>query len=366
MKVVAIVGARPQFVKAAVVSRAFRRQPGAQEILVHTGQHFDPNMSQVFFDEMEIPQPDHNLGVGGGTHGQNTGRMIEKIEEVLLAERPDWVLVYGDTDSTLAGALAAVKIHVPVAHVEAGLRSFNRRMPEEVNRVLTDHAADLLFAPTDLAVGNLRNEGLSGAKVVRSGDVMYDAALHYRNSARRPAGATLPESGFVLCTLHRAENTDHPDRLRSILDALEAIAEEMPVVLPVHPRTRQAMARLGFRPKGSPLRVVDPVGYLEMIWWLERCRMVMTDSGGLQKEAYFFQKPCVTLRDETEWVELVEAGANVLAGAGTKAILEAWAQTRDRVVPAGALYGDGNSARQIVRALMEGEPSRATITIPAE
>ena len=340
MKVVTIVGARPQFVKAAVVSRALRQQPGAHEILVHTGQHFDSNMSQVFFDEMEIPRPDHHLGVGGGTHGQNTGRMIEKIEEVLLAERPDWALVYGDTDSTLAGALAAVKIHLPVAHVEAGLRSFNRRMPEEVNRVLTDHAADLLFAPTDSAVGNLRKEGLSGAKVVRSGDVMYDA--------------TLPESGFVLCTLHRAENTDQPERLRGILGALEAIAEETPVVLPVHPRTRQALARLGFRPKGVPLHVVDPVGYLEMVWWLERCRMVMTDSGGLQKEAYFFQKPCVTLRDETEWVELVEAGANVLAGAGTKAILDAWAQARDRRVPPGALYGDGNSARQIVRVLMDG------------
>ena len=314
-------------------------------------------MSKVFFNEMEIPRPDYNLGVGGGTHGQNTGRMIEKIETVLLAERPDWVLVYGDTDSTLAGALAAVKIHVPVAHVEAGLRSFNRHMPEEINRVLTDHAADLLFAPTDLAVENLRKEGLSGAKVVRTGDVMCDAALHYRKSAKRPNVANLPESGFVLCTLHRAENTDRPDRLRSILDAIEAIAEDMPMVLPLHPRTQQAMARLGFVPKGSLLHVVEPASYLEMIWLLERCRLVMTDSGGLQQEAYFFQKPCVTLRNETEWVELVEAGANVLAGVDTKAILAACAQARDRIVPHGRLlYGDGNSARQIVSVLKGGRP----------
>lgn len=347
MKVLTVVGARPQFVKAAVVSRALRQEQGMKEILVHTGQHFDVHMSQVFFDDMGIPRPDYHLGVGGGTHGQNTGRMIEKIEESLLAERPDWVLVYGDTDSTLAGAIAAVKLHMAVAHVEAGLRSFKRRMPEEINRVRTDHAADLLFAPTDTAVENLRKEGLDGPGVVRTGDVMYDAALLYRASARRPAGAGIPESDFVLCTLHRAENTDDPERLGPILRALETVAGEMPVILPVHPRTQKTLSRLGYDIRGTRLRLIDPVGYLQMIWLLERCRLVMTDSGGLQKEAYFFEKPCVTLRDETEWVELVTAGANVLAGADPDAILAAWAQMKDRMVPRSRLYGDGNSAGQI-------------------
>jgi UDP-GlcNAc3NAcA epimerase len=358
MKIVTIIGARPQFIKAAMVSRALRNAEGIREKLVHTGQHYDACMSQVFFDEMDIPAPDYNLGIGGGTHGRNTGRMIEKIEEVLLIEKPERVLVYGDTDSTLAGALAAVKLHIPLAHVEAGLRSFNRAMPEEINRVLTDHAADLLFAPTDAAVANLKAEGIAGDNVVRTGDVMYDAARYYRSRAKRPPIDTLPESGFVLCTVHRQENTDDPARLGGILGALIEIADRVPVVFPMHPRTRKAIKQNGFAidsHKGlcKGLCVLDPVSYLEMVWLLDHCQIVMTDSGGLQKEAYFFQKPCITLREETEWVELVEAGANVLAGAGTARIVETirtlhlHAAVIDKhLFP--SLYGDGNAAKLVV------------------
>ncbi len=361
MKIITVIGARPQFVKAAVVSRALRSRSGVREILIHTGQHFDANMSQIFFDEMEIPHPDYNLGVGGGTHGQNTGRMVEKIEEVLLAEKPDRVLVYGDTDSTLAGALAAVKLHIPVAHVEAGLRSYNRLMPEEINRVLTDHAADLLFAPTATAVNNLKKEGIAGVHVIRTGDVMYDAALHYRTFAKRPDIPDLPEAGFALCTLHRAENTDDPGRLAAIMQALSSIAKDMPVVFPLHPRTR---ARLTQAPsetvsanfdtlEGSTpgLLIISPVGYLQMVWLLKHCRLVLTDSGGVQKEAYFFQKPCVTLRDETEWVELVEAGVNTLAGADPASILSASKEMVTRSIAQPTLYGDGHSAEKIVECL---------------
>jgi UDP-GlcNAc3NAcA epimerase len=349
MKILAVVGARPQFVKAAVVSRAMRNMDGIKEVLLHTGQHYDACMSQVFFDEMDIPAPDYNLGIGGGTHGRNTGRMIEKIEEVLLIEKPDRVLVYGDTDSTLAGALAAVKLHIPLAHVEAGLRSFNRAMPEEINRVLTDHAADLLFAPTDAAVANLKAEGIAGDNVVRTGDVMCDAARYYRSRAKRPPIDTLPESGFVLCTVHRQENTDDPARLGGILDALIEIADRVPVVFPMHPGTRKAIERHGLdikRRKG--LTVLGPVSYLEMAWLIDHCQIVMTDSGGLQKEAYFFQKPCVTLREETEWVELVDAGANVLAGADKDKIVNAVNVSRQTRVPDTDLYGDGESAQRIV------------------
>jgi len=365
MKIITVIGARPQFVKAAVVSRALRSRSGVREILIHTGQHFDANMSQIFFDEMEIPHPDYNLGVGGGTHGQNTGRMVEKIEEVLLAEKPDRVLVYGDTDSTLAGALAAVKLHIPVAHVEAGLRSYNRLMPEEINRVLTDHAADLLFAPTATAVNNLKKEGIAGVHVIRTGDVMYDAALHYRTFAKRPDIPDLPESGFALCTLHRAENTDDPECLANIMQSLQTLSGEIPVILPLHPRTRSRFtqappetisANFGTLEcsnlRISPgLLIIPPVGYLQMVWLLKHCRLVLTDSGGVQKEAYFFQKPCVTLRDETEWVELVEAGVNTLAGADPARILSVSKEMVTRSISQPTLYGDGHSAEKIVESL---------------
>lgn len=321
MKIFTVIGARPQFIKAAVVSRALaEHRPDVREILVHTGQHYDANMSNVFFEELDIPHPDHNLGIGGGTHGQNTGRMLERLEALMLAEKPDWVLVYGDTDSTLAGALAASKLHIPVAHVEAGLRSFNRRMPEEINRVLTDHVSTLLFAPTELARTNLRNEGIADDKIHVVGDVMYDAALFYKERARKPDwfdSLDIPPNEFVLCTVHRAENTDEKSRMQGILQGLEG--SKLPVILPLHPRTRNKLQQMEL-PLPTNVRVVDPVGYLEMVWLEANCKLIATDSGGVQKEAYFHQKPCVTLRDETEWVELVACGANVLVGAVSEEI----------------------------------------------
>jgi len=347
MKLVTIIGARPQFIKAATVSRAVAARNDIREVIVHTGQHYDANMSDVFFDELAIPRPDHHLGIGGGTHGAMTGRQLEAIETVLLDEKPDWVLVYGDTNSTLAGALAAVKLHIPVAHVEAGLRSFNRRMPEEINRILTDHAATKLMAPTDTAMRNLRAEGLAEERLALVGDVMYDASLFYRDRARRPdwfAGLGLAEGDFTLATVHRAENTDDPARLAAILAGLGKAGR--PVILPLHPRTRVRLAEHGLTPPPH-LHIVDPVGYLEMVWLEAHCALVATDSGGVQKEAYFFGKPCVTLRDETEWVELVETGWNTLTGADADRIAEALAQAQS---PSGAsqLYGAGDAAVRVL------------------
>jgi len=356
MNILTIIGARPQFIKAAMVSRALQ-QAGSREFLLHTGQHYDDNMSQVFFDELDIPHPDINLGIGGGTHGQNTGRMLEAIEAVLLAQRPDWVLVYGDTDSTLAGALAAVKLHIPVAHVEAGLRSFNRRMPEEINRVLTDHTADLLFAPTDTAVANLRREGLPESRIARVGDVMYDAALYYAAQAETRSRILerlgLAPREYILATVHRAENTDDPARLQAIFGALAQVARTLPVVLPLHPRTRKALKQHGlYNLATQHLHMLDPVGYLDMVMLEKHARLIATDSGGVQKEAYFHRVPCVTLRDETEWVELVEAGWNVLApptSAQTiRAALEAGLERRGQDV---LLYGNGHAAEKIVQRL---------------
>lgn len=350
MKITTIIGARPQFIKAAVVSRAFREhRSDVQEIIIHTGQHYDANMSDVFFDELDIPRPDHHLGIGGGTHGQNTGRMLEAIETVLLGDKPDWVLVYGDTDSTLAGALAAAKLHIPVAHVEAGLRSFNRTMPEELNRILTDHVSSLLFTPTDTATRNLANEGIMGEKVQQVGDVMYDAALYYRNKAQRPAGIQ-HDSGFILSTIHRAENTDNLERLSNIIGALNEVAAETPVILPLHPRTRKLFAQGHYDTRNITL--LEPVSYLQMVWLLEHCKLVVTDSGGLQKEAYFFGKPCVTTRDETEWVELVESGWNVLVGYKRETMLNVIDQAQHtqnkKIIP---LYGNGSSGALISQFL---------------
>jgi UDP-GlcNAc3NAcA epimerase len=359
MKIITIVGARPQFIKAAAVSRAINTHNQShpdraiEEKIVHTGQHYDPNMSDVFFEEMHIPKPAYHLGVGSGTHGAMTGRMLEKIEEVLLIEKPDWMLVYGDTNSTLAGALAAKKLHIKVAHVEAGLRSYNMRMPEEQNRILTDRISDLLLCPTDTAVENLKKEGFENlpCRVVKTGDVMYDAALYYRQFAQKPFVADLPEKEFILCTLHRAENTDDPSRMGDILSALETLADETPIILPMHPRTRKTIADQGHDVAHKNLHIIDPVGYLQMIWLLERCQMVVTDSGGLQKEAYFFQKPCVTLRDETEWVELVGEGVNILAGADRERVLKAMRQMKQKAIGEGALYGTGRSAEDMVAEL---------------
>lgn len=351
MKLITIIGARPQFVKAAVVSRAFREhRPDVREIIVHTGQHYDPNMSDVFFEELDIPKPHHHLGIGGGSHGQNTGRMIEAIERVIIDEQPDWVLVYGDTDSTLAGTLAAVKLHVPVAHVEAGLRSFNRKMPEEINRVLADHAASLLFTPTTTATRNLQREGIEGGAVQQVGDVMFDAALYYRAKAFRPASVDV-DGGFVLATIHRAENTDDPDRLRSIIRALHTIASSSPVVLPLHPRTRSRLAAAGL--DTGNITICEPVGYLEMIWLLENCRLVVTDSGGLQKEAYFFYKPCVVTRDETEWVELVDGGTNILLGADYQRIVHAAGEST-HTASDNLIFGRGDAGQLIATSLVVG------------
>jgi UDP-GlcNAc3NAcA epimerase len=310
--VVTIVGARPQFIKAAPVSHAFSAA-GIREVLVHTGQHFDALMSDVFFDELDIPRPAYNLEVNSLGHGAMTGRMLEKIEETLLAERPDMVLVYGDTNSTLAGALAASKLHIPVAHVEAGLRSFNRRMPEEVNRVLTDHLSAQLFCPTGTAVSNLAREGIT-ANVHAVGDVMFDTTLAATRRARTRstilADLSLDPRGYAVATIHRSENTDDPARFDAVLGRLEQEAASLPVIMPVHPRTRKLMAASGRAPQG--VRLIDPLGYLDMTWLVHNAAAVFTDSGGLQKEAYFHRVPCTTLRDETEWVETVEAGWNRL------------------------------------------------------
>ncbi|MFA6127022.1 MAG: UDP-N-acetylglucosamine 2-epimerase (non-hydrolyzing) [Bacteroidales bacterium] len=353
MKIATIVGARPQFIKAAVVSRVIRDTDGIDEKLIHTGQHFDTNMSDVFFDELDIRMPDYNLGIGGGTHGQNTGRMIEAIENVLIELRPEKVLVYGDTDSTLAGALAAAKLHIPIAHVESGLRSFNRRMPEEINRVLTDHAADLLFAPTDTSVLNLRNEGIDAGKVYQVGDVMYDATLFYCNRTRRPPSFEGFSENFVLCTIHRAENTDDILRLNRILDALSTISSEYTVILPIHPRTAGVIKKMPQTKKNSNFKIIEPMGFLEMQWLLQHCKVVITDSGGVQKEAYFHQKPCVTIRDETEWVELIRLGVNKLAPPlANNNILDCFYSMLNKTIQNDhSLYGKGDAGWQIVGLL---------------
>ena len=369
MHVLTVLGARPQFIKAAPVSRALREagaRPGAtpiRESIVHTGQHFDANMSQVFFDDMGIPAPAHHLGVGGLSHGAMTGRMLEGIEAILLADRPDWVLVYGDTNSTLAGALAAAKLGIPVAHVEAGLRSFNPAMPEEINRILTDRVSALLCCPTDAAIANLTAEGfphpVPGRPTQRFenvGDVMYDAALHFGAVAReRIALATwqVAPQRYALCTVHRAENTDDPARLLGIHQALTAISADCPVLWPVHPRTRKLLAAQGIdvtADSGSGIRYLEPLGYLEMQRLQMDARVILTDSGGVQKEAFFHRVPCITLRDETEWVETVAVGANVLVGANRAAIEAAFASLR----PVDSLaqpYGTGQAAQRIAALL---------------
>lgn len=351
MKILTVVGARPQFIKSAVVSRVIAQTYGIEEIILHTGQHFDSNMSDIFFSELSIPRPSVQLNVNSSSHGEMTGRMLMQIEAAVLAQKPDRVLVYGDTNSTLAGALAAAKLHIPVAHVEAGLRSFNMRMPEEVNRILTDNVSDLLFCPTQLAVKNLEKEGF-GAKpvqIAQVGDVMQDAAILFARSSRRPT-QEMP-SQFIVATLHRAENTDDPGRLGEIVGALNELHELIPVVLPLHPRTRMKITQLGLDLR---VQLLEPVGYLEMIWLLANCQLVVTDSGGVQKEAFFFGKYCVTMRDQTEWVELLECGANVLTGASRGRITEEVKKNLNRnVEDPQQLYGGGAAAEKIVKLLLD-------------
>lgn len=358
IEIMTIVGARPQFIKAAAVSRVISRHPSCGEFIVHTGQHYDENMSSLFFEEMDIPNPSIHLNIGSGDHGEQTGRMMSAIEAVIKSHRPDCVLVYGDTNSTLAGALASAKLHVPVAHVEAGLRSFNRRMPEEINRVVSDHVADLLFVPTREAIENLTREGITGEKVIFVGDVMYDVATYM---ADRPSSGIVERLGlagrdYVAATLHRAENTDCPERLAAVLEACREIGSETPVVLPLHPRTRSRLAATdAAMPDG--IIVLEPLGYGDMTELVRGAKLVATDSGGLQKEAYFHGIPCVTLRDETEWVELVEMGWNRLlpptskeaVANGLRAALSSPKPSLSTVSP----YGDGKAAEKIVTKLLD-------------
>lgn len=358
IKVVTIVGARPQFIKAAAISRLIRDQYSDQieEVIVHTGQHYDGNMSQVFFDELDIPCPRYHLEIFGGNHGAMTGRMLEATENVLLSEKPDWVLVYGDTNSTLAGALAAAKLHIPVAHVEAGLRSFNMRMPEEINRILADRVSTLLFCPTYAAVANLRAEGF-GNNVHKVGDVMFDVALYYREKARRHSTAMarlgLLAGDFVLATCHRAENTDNPDRLGNIAAALAEISKSLPVVLPLHPRTRKQLAEYNLDGLLGKTMVTDPLPFLDMVALEQAAKLIVTDSGGVQKEAFFYGVPCITMRNETEWVETVETGWNQLAGTCIDTIVRAYSMAKR---PTSGLdsypYGDGNAAHGILEILI--------------
>lgn len=359
MRIVTIVGARPQFIKAAVISRAIRQHninsdEQLEELIVHTGQHYDPNMSDIFFEEMDIPKPAYNLEINGGSHGKMTGEMLAAIETVLLDEKPDWVLIYGDTNSTLAGALAAAKLHIPVAHVEAGLRSFNRKMPEEVNRVMVDHISSLLLPPTQTAVDNLLNEGIS-KNVVNVGDVMYDASLYYRGKGEETStiinDLNLEKGNFVLSTCHRAENTDDLVRLKGILEGLAEIATETPVILPLHPRTKAVILDRGLVSVLGNVRIIEPISFMDMIQLEQNAKAIVTDSGGVQKEAYFFKVPCITMRDETEWVETVEAGWNIIVGADKNTIVTAFKGINPNK-PWSEMYGNGDSGGKIVKLLL--------------
>jgi len=351
-RIITVVGARPQFIKAATLSRQFKLA-GIEELIIHTGQHFDTNMSDVFFEEMEIPRPAYHLDIHGLTHGAMTGRMLEGIEAILLKEKPDGVLVYGDTNSTIAGALAASKLHIPVLHVEAGLRSFNMQMPEEINRILTDRISNVLFCPTEAAVANLKKEGFENmpVRIIKNGDVMQDAAMYYAPKAEQKSDI-LKQAGlskFVLATIHRQENTDSPETLRNIITGLNEINRQIPVLVPIHPRTRSILTQLNITPE---FKMIDPVGYFDMIVLLKNCKLVITDSGGVQKEAFFFGKHCITLREQTEWVELVENGYNILVGSNVLKLKDAFEVFSSKVSDFKInLYGKGQAAQKAVNEI---------------
>lgn len=353
MKIVTIIGARPQFIKAATVSSSLSKND-IKEVMIHTGQHYDQNMSDIFFQEMKIPEPGYNLGVNSSLHGAMTGRMLEKVEEILINEKPDAVLVYGDTNSTLAGAMAASKLHIPIAHVEAGLRSFNRKMPEEINRVVTDHLSELLFSPTAAGIANLKKEGVTKG-VYHTGDVMYDAALLFGDIANSNSNKIdelkIEKKNYFLATVHRAENTDNTQRLKAILTALNDLSKNKPVVLPLHPRTKKYIDAEKLNSYLEGLLTVEPLSYLDMVALEKSAVVIITDSGGVQKEAYFHGVPCVTLRDETEWVETVEAGWNTIVGADRDNILDAVTKAKKGNVIED--YGQGKASEKIVELLKE-------------
>ena len=371
MKIISVVGARPQFIKAAVVSRAISayNQSASKRIegkVVHTGQHYDYNMSDIFFEELQLPLPDYNLAVGSKSHAEQTGEMMVGLEKVFLNEKPDIVVLYGDTNSTLAGALTASKMHIPIAHVEAGLRSFNREMPEEINRIVTDQLSSILFCPTDIAVENLKNEGIPSKNirctVVKTGDVMFDAAIYYSEftSDKWLNDNNLKAGDYILATVHRAENTNSEERLSNIIDALSKVSDDYcQVVFPVHPRTKIIIAsneKTKNKLNNSSIKVVPPIGYIDMITAEKNCRLIMTDSGGIQKEAYFHKKLCITLRTETEWKELVDAGWNRTTDLQADSIIETVSQmlrTDTSALAYGNLYGNGRAGELIVREIAD-------------
>ena len=356
MKILTTVGARPQFVKAAIVSKELSKNPLLKEVIVHTGQHFDKNMSDIFFEEMEIPKPHYNLNINGLSHGAMTGQMLEGIEKVCNIEKPDYVMVYGDTNSTIAGALAAKKMGIGVIHIESGLRSFNLNMPEEINRILTDRISDILFCPTIKAMENLKNDGIFGgdAVVVQNGDVMQDAAIFYSEKSELKSNILeflkLRNKDFVLATIHRQENTDSSEKLSNIISALNRISREVEVIVPLHPRTRKIIEREGHVVNFT---LIEPVGYFDMLELIKKSKLVMTDSGGLQKEAYFFNKYCITLREETEWVELVENNYNSIVGSDESKIMRSFEKYYSlEFIKRSELYGGGN-ASEIIRKTLE-------------
>ncbi|MCZ2222892.1 MAG: UDP-N-acetylglucosamine 2-epimerase (non-hydrolyzing) [Chitinophagales bacterium] len=353
MKVVTVIGARPQFIKAAVVSRAFQQIKDCKEIIIHTGQHYDANMSDIFFEEMSIPKPTYQLNIHESLHGAMTAKMVMGIETILIDEKPDFLLVYGDTNSTLAGSIAASKLHVPIAHVEAGLRSFNMKMPEEVNRIVTDRLSKHLFCPTETAIQNLKNEGYDNidCNIHLTGDVMLDAALYYqkKNNSTILKTLNIAPNNYFLCTIHRAENTNEIGRLSSIINALNELNKQYKVIVPLHPRTVKYIAEYNLK---TEFAIIDPVGYFDMLQLIANARMILTDSGGLQKEAFFFHKFCITLRDETEWVELVQNDCNKLVGANEEKILLATQYFLKSNFPQHlSLYGNGRAGDKIAAIL---------------
>jgi UDP-GlcNAc3NAcA epimerase len=351
MKLCTVVGARPQFIKAAAFQRALKENPNAPDhILIHTGQHFDDNMSEIFFEEMKIDPPDYHLNIHDSTHGAMTGHMLIRLEEILLKEKPDWVIVYGDTNSTLAAALAASKLQIPLAHIEAGLRSFNRQMPEEINRIVTDHVADILFTPNEAAAEQLLHEGIDKSKIFMVGDVMYDLAKRVPTSTKILEQLSLRPKNYILATIHRAENTDDPSRLNEIFQGLSELSKETPVVLPLHPRTKQALGDQSF----PSITFIEPAGYLEMASLEKGAKLIITDSGGVQKEAFFHRIPCVTVREETEWTELVEGGYVHLCPADRNDIVEKAHLAMDSHPDWDRqFYGNGDASDKILQRLMQ-------------